>query len=155
MKVAIQGLGQAPATIESLLRKEKPDVTYIVCSDYQLDYVAKEAGYTKPNKDVITDVAKETKTRVIFRKCDVFDPAAVAETVADILREVKGEDEVIVNYTGGSAVVKLMLGVLGVALSSLVGSRVVYMVRYPSGFEVTADHTEVLRDIFKKLMPKR
>lgn len=81
MKVAIQGLGQAPATIESLLRKEKPDVTYIVCSDYQLDYVAKEVGYKKPNKDVITDVAKETGTRVIFQKCNVFDPAAVAETV--------------------------------------------------------------------------
>jgi len=144
-----------PATIESLLRKEKPDVTYIVCSDYQLDYVAKEAGYTKPNKDVIADVAKETKTRVIIRKCDVFDPAGVAETVGNILREVKEKDEVIVNYTGGSAVVKLMLGVLGVALSSLVGSKVVYVVKYPSGFEVTADHTEVLKDIFKKLMPKR
>lgn len=48
-----------------------------------------------------------------------------------------------------------MLGVLGVALSSLVGSKVVYIVKYPSGFEVTADHTEVLRDIFKKLMPPR
>lgn len=53
MKVLVQGLGEVPATIELALEKERPDVTYVVCSEYQLKKIASAAGYTEPNESVI------------------------------------------------------------------------------------------------------
>ena len=64
MKVLIQGLGEVPATIEFALEKEKPDVTYIICSDYQKKNVASAGGYTEPSSIVVEKKAKETNTKV-------------------------------------------------------------------------------------------
>jgi homoserine dehydrogenase len=152
MKIAIQGLGEVPATIEFLLEREKPEVTYILCSDYQMNHVASSAGYEKSNKDVIESAAKKTKTKVIFQKCDVFDPRSIGEAFGKIIKEIKPEDEIIINYTGGSAAVKMLLGAAAVVLSKFMPrTRIVYALRYKGGIEKYVDHTDELREIFKQL----
>ena len=55
------------------------------------------------------------------------------------------------NYTGGSAVVRLLLGTLGVMLLTMMKGRILYAIRYPKGVELTSNHTEELKDIFRKL----
>ncbi len=86
MKIAVQGLGEIPTTIKLVLEKEKPDVTYILCSDYQLGYIASHAGYTEPNETVIKAAAEEIGAKLIFKKCDVFDPKSICEAIGQILR---------------------------------------------------------------------
>lgn len=39
MKIAIQGLGEVPNPVKLVLEEEKPDKSYVIASDYQLDYV--------------------------------------------------------------------------------------------------------------------
>jgi hypothetical protein len=152
MKVAIQGLGEIPTTVELVLMREMPDVSYIICSDYQLKYIARRAGYDKPNEQVIKAAVKKTKTKVIFQKCDVFDPTSVWNAIAKVLKEINPkDDEMIVNYTGGSAVVRLLLGMLGVMLLAMMKGKILYAVRYLDGIELTANHTEELKEIFRKL----
>jgi len=152
MKIAIQGLGEIPTTVELVIEREMPDVSYIICSDYQLKYIAKRAGYGKPNEQVIKESVRKGKTKVVFEKCNVFDPASVWEAIANILKGIDPKnDEVIVNYTGGSAVVRLLLGTLGVMLLTMMKGRILYAIRYPKGVELTTNHTEELKDIFRKL----
>lgn len=149
MKVAIQGLGEVPATIELVLKKEKPNLTYIVCSDFQLKHIATHAGYKKANEIVVKDVAKKVGTEVIFCKCDVFDPKSVSETIRQILQKVDiKKNEILINYTGGSALVRLLLGAIGVMLAGFARVRLIYAIRYPKGMKFEANQTEVLREVF-------
>ncbi|MDI6884089.1 MAG: hypothetical protein QMD00_02970 [Hadesarchaea archaeon] len=94
MKVLIQGLGEAPAAIEHALKQEKPDVTYILCSDYQLNYIYRERGYSKPNRQVVQEVARKVRTKVIFRRCNVFDPESISKAIRGILEEIEFLDNV-------------------------------------------------------------
>lgn len=146
MKVLIQGLGEAPATIELALKKEKPDVTYILCSDYQLAHVYKE--YSKPNREVVQEAALKVRAKVIFRRCNVFDPESINNTIRAILKEIDPYDnEVIINYAGGSAPVRLFLGVLGVGLSRICPkTRVLYAIQYPKDVKLAEDQTEKLQE---------
>ncbi len=149
MKVLIQGLGEVPATIELALEKEKPDVTYIICSEYQLSYVARKAGYARSNKNVIERVAKKVNTKVIFQTCDVFDPGSVSEAIGKIIGEIDPEDDIVINYTGGSALVRLLLGACAVISSKFLPIRLIYAVRFKrDGFEKYIDQTEELTKIF-------
>jgi len=148
MKVAIQGLGEVPATIELVLKKEKPDITYIICSDFQLKYIATQAGYKKANERVIKDAAKKVGTKVIFYKCDVFDPKSISETVRQILQKIDiKKDEIIVNYTGGSSVVRLLLGTIGIMLAGFARVKLIYAIQYPKGIKIETDQTEVLKEV--------
>ena len=88
MKVAIQGLGEVPTTIELVLEKEKPDVTYILTSDFQLKYVAAHAGYKKANEVVIKKIGEKTGTKIVFKECDCFNPRSIAETITEILQGI-------------------------------------------------------------------
>jgi homoserine dehydrogenase len=152
MKVAIQGLGEVPTTVIYILERERPEVSHVVCSDYQLKFVCKVAGYDKPNEEVIKEAAEKLGTKLVFHSCDVFNPSAVGEELGKILDEVDPKrDELVINYTGGSAVVKLLFGVVGVVLSSVMKAKVVYAIKYPEGIELSEDHTGVLKDIFKRL----
>lgn len=152
MKVTLQGLGEIPTTIDLVLNLEKPDIAHIICSDYQLNYVASRAGYKKRNELVLRDIAKKTKTRLVFQKCDVFNPVSIGEVLAKIIKEIDPKkDEVIINYSGGTAVVRLLLGTLGVVLSTMMNGKVLYAIKYPRGIEITSDHTKDLKDIFTKL----
>ena len=67
MKVLIQSLGEVPATIELALEKEKPDITYIISSDYQLKDIASKHGYKKSNEEVIKSAAKRWALRLFFK----------------------------------------------------------------------------------------
>ncbi len=151
LKVLIQGLGEVPATIEFALEKEKPDVTYIICSDYQRKNIASAGGYTEPSEVVIERKAKETNTRVIWQLCDIFDLRSVGDAIAQVFKQIKPEDEVIINYTGGAASVKLLLGASAVVLSKIMPIRIIYALRYKEGTEVYKDQTEDLKQIFKQL----
>lgn len=148
MKVAIQGLGEVPKTIELVLRDEKPSRTYIIGSEYQFKYVASKAGYTKSNEEVVKEAAKKTGTEVVFCKCDVFDPKSVSETIRQILRKVDvKKDEILINYTGGSSVVRMLLGAIGVILAGFARVRLIYAIQYPKGVKVEADQTELLKEV--------
>ena len=148
MKVLIQGLGEVPATIETALQKEKPKVTYILCSNYQLNYIARARGYTKPNKEVVEEVARKVGAKVVFKRCNVFDPASINEAIRAILGEIDPyEDEVIINYAGGSAPVMLFLGVLGVELARITTkTKILYAIHYPKGMKMAANQTEKLQE---------
>jgi hypothetical protein len=152
MKVAIQGLGEVPTPVLLVLERERPEVTHVICSEYQLKHVAEAAGYTGSNEEVIKGKAKELGIEVVFHTCDVFNPSAVGDVLGRILEKLDSErDELVVNYTAGSAVVRLLLGTVGVVLSSITKAKVVYAVKYPGGLELSEDHTAVLKDIFKRL----
>lgn len=147
MKVLIQGLGEVPATIELALEEEKPDVTYILCSDYQLNYVAHSANYIKPNRQVVTEAARKVGAKLVLKKCDVFDPESISDAIHSIMKKIDpSKDEVVVNYSGGSAPVRLFLGVLGIHLTTFAPkTRVLYAISYPKGIKIATNQTEKLQ----------
>jgi hypothetical protein len=150
VKVAIQGLSEHPVPIVMLLEKEKPEATHIICSEYELKQVDERGGYKKSNREVIDEAAKKTKTKVTYHKCDVFDPSSIGEAISEIIREVKPNDELIINYTGGAAGVKLILGAAAVVLSRFMRLRIIYAIKYPD-LEKYIDQTEPLKKIFRQL----
>jgi len=151
VKVLIQSLGEVPATIELALEKEKPDITYIICSDYQMKNVASSAGYKRSNEEVIKNAAEKTGTKVVFQMCDTLEPKSISKAIGDVIKQIKPEDQVTINYTGGSAGVKLLLGATAVVLSRILPIRIIYSVRYRKGIEVFKVQTDELREIFKQL----
>jgi len=151
VKVLIQSLGEVPATIELALEKEKPDITYIICSDYQMKDVASSAGYKKSNEKVIKKAAEKAGTKVVFEVCNTLEPKSISEAIGKVVKQIKPDDDVAINYTGGTAGVKLLLGATAVVLSRILPIRIIYSVRYKGGIEVFKDQTEELRDIFKQL----
>jgi hypothetical protein len=152
MKIAIQGLGEVPTTVLLVLQREKPEVTHIICSDYQLKFVAMLGGYDKPNEEVVKEAAEKLGVKVIFHKCDVLNPLAIEKQLKKILDKIDPRnDELIINYTGGPAPVKLLLGAMGVKLSSTMNARVIYAIKYPEGIEFVKDHTDILNDVFQRL----
>jgi len=151
VKVLIQSLGEVPATIELALEKEKPDITYIICSDYQMKNVASSAGYKKSNEEIIKNAAGKTGTKVVFQICDTLEPKSISKAIGDVIKQIKPEDQVTINYTGGSAGVKLLLGATAVVLSRILPIRIIYSVRYRKGIEVFKVQTDELREIFKQL----
>jgi hypothetical protein len=151
VKVLIQSLGEVPATIELALEKEKPDITYIISSDYQLKEVASKHGYKKSNEVVIKKAAEKTRTKVVFQICDTLEPKSISEAIGKVIKQIKPDDDVTINYTGGTAGVKLLLGATAVVLSKILPLRIIYAVRYKGGIEIFKDQTDELRDIFKHL----
>jgi len=98
MRVAVQGLGTVPTTVLIVLEQKKPDVCYVICSDYEMNHVAKEAGFEKPNRELVKEKAEKLGTKIEFKLCDVFDPVSVGNVVGEILNKLNPkEDEVVVN----------------------------------------------------------
>jgi hypothetical protein len=152
MKMAVQGLERTPVTVLSVLEQEKPEVSHVICSDYQLKHVATGAGFDKPNEEVVKEAAKKFGIEIVFHTCDIFDPLEVGGKLGKILGEVDSKkDELIINYAGETAVVKLLLGTMGVLASTVMKTKVLYAVTYPARLELSEDHTGVLRDIFQRL----
>ncbi|MEM2192259.1 MAG: hypothetical protein QXG38_01430 [Candidatus Hadarchaeales archaeon] len=81
MKIAIQGLGEVPVPIVLVMENEKPDISHIICSQYQLRHVATEAGYSKPNKEVIDEAPRRLGVNVQYHICDVFSPQEVVRVI--------------------------------------------------------------------------
>lgn len=146
-KIAILGLDENPTAEKIVLEKIKPDVAYILCSDYLLEYMAKEAGFTEPSQAVLEKVADATGTKIVLKKCNVYDPKSVSETMGEILKEIKPADEVIINYSEGSATVKLVLGATAVGLSKYMPNiKILY-----ADAAALLDHTKALKELFKLL----
>ncbi len=150
MKVAIQGLGDVPASVEFVLEKERPDITYILCSDNQLRHTAFAAGYTKSNEEVIKKAAKRSRTKVVYERCNIFDPKSIMEAVRGVMGQIKRGDTIIVNYASGSAAMRLILGLAGVSLLAQRPAKVIYAIKYRDGLAFTADHTKALKEIFEE-----
>lgn len=151
MKVLIQGLGEVPTTAEFALEKEKPDVTNVICSKFQMNHVASEVGYTQPNKAVIERATKRAKSKLVWKICDNFDVKSLERCIGEIFKGIKRTDEVVINYTGGAASVRLLLGLSGIILSKKYKVKLVYAVRYKAGTEVYLDQTADLKEIFSRL----
>ncbi|MEM3401763.1 MAG: hypothetical protein QW179_01160 [Candidatus Hadarchaeales archaeon] len=151
MKILIQGLGEVPATVEFALEKEKPDVTYIICSDFQMKNIATAGGYTEPSQTVIERAASKTGTKVVWQVCDIFDIKSVGAAISKVFSQIKPTDEVVINYTGGAASVKLLLGASAVVLSKIIPLRIVYALRYKGATEVYKDQTNDLKEVFTQL----
>lgn len=145
-KIVVQGLDEDPTAEKVVLDKEAPEVTYILCSDHLLEHIAKEAGYDEPNQAVLEKVAKKTNTKVVFKKCNVFDPKSVGEAMGQIIREIKPTDDVSINYSCGSATVKLVLGATAVGLSKYMNIRILY-----ADAAALLDHSKALKELFKLL----
>jgi hypothetical protein len=156
MKLAIQGLGEVPTTVLLVLRREKPEVTHVICSDYQYKYVAKDAGFDTPNGRVIREAANKLGIKIVFHRCDAFDPSKVGEILGGIIDKLDPErDELIINYTGGTAVVRLLLGTLGILISAVVKTKLLYAIKYPDGVEILADHSQILRELHQVWIVKK
>ena len=151
MKILIQGLGEVPTTIELALERQKPDITYIICSEYQMKIVATHAGFNEPNETIVKRAAEKTNTKVVFQKCDIFDVKSVAAAIGEVIRQLKPDDEIVMNYTGGAASVKLLLGATAVVLDRFLPIRIIYALRYKNGVERYEDQTDELKEIFKQL----
>lgn len=151
MKVLIQGLGEVPATVEFALEKENPDVTYVLCNEYLMNHVPSSGEYHEPSKAILERAAQKTNTKLVWQLCDIFDVKSVGDAVAKVFKEIKPTDEVIINYTGGAASVKLLLGASAVVLSRILPIRIIYSLRYKDGTEVFKDQTDDLKSIFKQL----
>lgn len=151
MKILVQGLGEIPATVEFALEKEKPDVTYVLCNEYLMNHVPSSGEYKELSKAVVERAAAKTNTKLIWQLCDIFDIKSVGEAIAKVFKEIKPTDEIIINYTGGAASVKLLLGASAVVLSRIMPIRIIYSLRYKDGTEIFKDQTEDLKTIFKQL----
>lgn len=151
MKILVQGLGEVPSTIEFALQKERPEITYVLCSEYQMQIVASHAGYTETNEAVVRKAAEAVGAKIVFQTCDIFDPRSVGAAIGNVLREFKPGDEIVINYTGGAASVKLLLGATAAVLSRFLPIRIVYALRYKGGIERFEDQTEVLKEVFRHL----
>jgi hypothetical protein len=151
LKVLIQSLGEVPATIEFALEEERPDITYVICSDYQLKNIAKVANYKISNEAAIKEAAKKTGTKVVFKLCNTLEPKSISKAISEVIEQIKPGDHVTINYTGGTAGVKLLLGATAVVLSRILPIRIIYSVKYKGGIEIFKDQTEELREIFQQL----
>jgi NAD(P)-dependent dehydrogenase (short-subunit alcohol dehydrogenase family) len=152
MKVAIQALGESPRPIELVLRKEKPSLAVILCSESFLNRIARGEGYREKNKAVIKKVARRSKTRIVFQRCDLSKPESVARATGLALKKVSPRDNLIISYAGGSAVTNLILGAAGAILAEAMKVKVVYS-KERSRSPVLANHARILRDIFWGILP--
>lgn len=108
--------------------------------------------FEEPNKEVVKAAAEAAGTELVIKKCDPFDLDEITDTIAGILEEISDEaDEVLVNYTGGSANLRVVLGFTGVTLTRLCPTKIIYAVGYPSGPKTVTNNAEKLKDIYRKL----
>lgn len=151
-KVLIQGLGEVPKTNELVMEREKPEATFVLASDYQLECVASEAGYEEANEEVVKSAAKDAGTDLTIKKCDPFDLDEISDVLGEVLQELGPDvDEVAVNYTGGSANMKLVLGMIGITLSRIYPTKLIYAIEYPEETKIVENNAEKLKDIYRSL----
>lgn len=151
MKKAILTLGLHPRPLEHVILTQRPKECHVVASEEGLRYVAKEYGYTKPNSAVLREAARRARCKLRLYRCDPFDPESIGDALSKILEQVKLDDEVTINYSGGTQAMSLVLGSVAVVLTRIMPVRVLYSTRFPGGKEKTYDHTRVLKDLFRKL----
>ncbi len=151
MKVAIVTLGFHPRPVEHIMLIKRPDECHVIASVEGLRYTASEHGYKKPNSAVLKEAARRTRCRLFLHRCDPFDPESVGDALSEVLSRIKIDDEVIINYSGGTQAMSLVLGSVAIVLSRIMPIQVLYSIRTPSGEEKVLDHTRIIRELFRKL----
>jgi hypothetical protein len=150
-KVAILTLGLHPRPLVHVIEEKKPNMCYLVASKDGLKYTAKEQGYTKPNLKVIREAARKARCRVSIHNCDPFNPESIGDALAEVLEQIKPEDQVIINYSGGTQVMSLVLGSVAVVLSRIMPIQILYSTARPGKREQLLDHSKKLRELFHRL----
>lgn len=150
-KIAILTLGLNPRPICHLMSKRKPQECHVVASLEGLRFVAREHSYTKTNLAVIREASKRTGCKLYLYKCDPFDPESIGDAIGKILARVRIDDELTINYSGGTQAMSLVLGSVALVLSRIMPVRVLYSTMLPNGKEKVLDHTQVLKDLFRRL----
>lgn len=151
MKVAILTLGFHPRPLEHIILTQRPKECHVVASEDGLRYIASEHGYTKPNSTVLNEAAGRARCKLHLYRCDPFDPESIGDALSKILKKIKPDDEVAINYSGGTQAMSLVLGSVAVVLTRIMPVRVLYSTRSPGGREKIFDHTQALRDLFRRL----
>lgn len=151
LKVAILTLGFHPRPLEHVIATQRPDVCHVVTSPEGFHYVASEHGYKKSNARVLRDVSKRTRCKLKVHFCDPFDPDSISNAVGVVLTKLKPRDKVIINYSGGTQAMSLVLGSIAVVISNLVCVKLLYSTRLPQGKEKIFNHTKGLNNLFRKL----
>jgi hypothetical protein len=151
MKVAILTLGFHPRPLEHIILTQRPKECHVVTSEEGLSYIASERGYTKPNSTVLKEAARRVRCKLNLYRCDSFDPESIGDAISKILEKIKSDDEVTINYSGGTQAMSLVLGSVAVVLTRIMPVRVLYSTRSPGGKEKIFDHTQALRDFFHRL----
>jgi hypothetical protein len=151
MKVAILTLGFHPRPLEHVLLTQKPNECHIIASEDGLRYIASEHGYTKQNLIVLKSVARRIRCKLHVYRCDPFDPASMGDALSKILKKINLDDDVTINYSGGTQAMSLVLGLVSIFLSRMMPVKVLYSTQAPGGKEKIYDHTKVLNELFSKL----
>jgi hypothetical protein len=151
MKVAILTLGFHPRPLEHILLTQKPNECHLIASDEGLRHIASDHGYTKRNSVVLKSAAKRVRCRLKIYRCDPFDPESIGDALSRIIKKIDLDDDVMINYSGGTQAMSLVLGSVAIILSRMMPVKVLYSTRAPGGKEKIYDHTKVLKKIFKKL----
>ncbi len=150
-KVAILTLGFHPRPLEHVMHEKKPDVCYVVTSENGLKHVAEEHGYNETNLVVLTAAAKKSKCKLQIFKCDAFDPESIGDSIGKVLEQLKPDDQVMINYSGGTQAMSLVLGSVAIVLSRIMEIQILYSTRSPGGKEKLLDHSKKLSELFHKL----
>ncbi|HID60694.1 MAG TPA: hypothetical protein EYP46_02405 [Hadesarchaea archaeon] len=108
-------------------------------------------GTKKPNSAVLKKAAHRARCKLVLYRCDPFDLESVGNALSKILEGIKVDDEVVINYSGGTQAMSLVLGSVAVVLSRIMPVRVLYSIRTPEGRGKILDHTEVIKELFRKL----
>ncbi|MDI6884599.1 MAG: hypothetical protein QMD00_05710 [Hadesarchaea archaeon] len=151
MKIAILTLGLHPRPLERIMLTQRPKECHVVASEEGLRYTAKEHGYTKPNSTVLREAARRARTKLRVYKCDPFEPKSIGDALGKILERIKIDDEVTINYSGGTQAMSLVLGSVAIVLTRIMPVRVLYSTRFPGGKEKIYDHTQALKELFRRL----
>lgn len=144
-------LGLHPRPIEHIIEEKRPDVCYLVASEDGLKYTAREQGYEKPNLNVIRTAARKARCKLSIHYCDPFDPESIGDALGAVLERIKPEDEVIINYSGGTQVMSLVLGSVAIVLSRIMPIQILYSTARPGKREKILDHSRELRELFHRL----
>jgi hypothetical protein len=151
MKVAILALGFHPRPLEHILLSQKPNECHLIASDDGLRHIASEHGYTKQNSVVLKSVAKRVRCKLNVYRCDLFNPESIGDALGKILKKIDLDDDVTINYSGGTQAMSLVLGSVAVILSNIMPVRILYSTRALGGKENIYDHTKMLKELFRKL----
>ena len=150
-KISVLTLGFHPRPLEHIILTQRPKECHVVASEEGLRYVASEHGYTKPNSVVLKEAASRARCKLHLYKCDPFDPESIGDALGRILERVKLDDEVTINYSGGTQAMSLVLGSVAIVLARIMPVRVLYSTRAPGGREKIFDHTQALKELFRRL----
>ncbi|MFW6007797.1 MAG: hypothetical protein ACOCP8_00920 [archaeon] len=154
-KVLFTGLGSTPEPVIEAISQENYKEVFIFCSEYQMEHISEKTNHSQNNEDVIRESVAGDKINLSFITCDVFTPENIFDIIFDVIQEkISEEKSIIINYSAGSAPVRLVL-----TLISLYGSKkyedidLKYIINYED-LNVSSSHLNEYKSIINKLKRK-